>query len=131
MTPLEVATLLAVIASFDQRTVGESDVIAWREVAIEQRWTLALARRAVIQHHGVEDERIKPSHITRRIEAARKAVVAALPQDDLAPPQELANDPRAEIAWLRDRRDELTSIGLAQWADGRRVAPRLALTRAE
>lgn len=61
MTPLETADILTAIASFDLRTVGEADIIAWHAVIGELDKALAL--EAVVLHHKTNTERIKPAHL--------------------------------------------------------------------
>ena len=61
MTPLDTADVLTAIASYDLRTVGESDVIAWHAAIGELPKALAL--EAVVIHHKTSTERIKPAHV--------------------------------------------------------------------
>ena len=61
MTPLETADILTAIASFDLRTVGEADIVAWHAVIGDLQKELAL--EAVVVHHKTNSERIKPAHL--------------------------------------------------------------------
>ena len=68
MTPSQVAVLLGMCAAYDSRTVGESDVVAWH--AILDKYHLADAREAVIEHYTRSRDRIMPADV---VAAARKA----------------------------------------------------------
>lgn len=61
MTPLETADVLTAIASYDLRTIGEADVIAWHAAIGELSKPLAL--EAVVIHHKTSTDRIKPANI--------------------------------------------------------------------
>lgn len=61
MTPPEVVDVLTAIASFDLRTVGQSDVVAWHAVIGDLDKALAL--EAVVIHHKTSTDRIKPAHV--------------------------------------------------------------------
>ncbi|NIH81702.1 hypothetical protein [Amycolatopsis viridis] len=123
MTPDETIDLLTLIAAYDQRTVGEADVVAWRTVAVEEGWTFPLARRAVIEYHkrGGDRPRIKPAHITDTLEQLRREISSKLFSVDLVPPRELGDDPRAEIEWRRTHIREATDRALEAWAGGKRL----------
>lgn len=66
----EVAVVLTLIASYDQRTLGDSDVIAWHEALLDLPFDLS--RGAVVQHHATSTDRIKPAHITQLVKAAQQ-----------------------------------------------------------
>lgn len=120
MTPDETIDLLTLIATFDQRTVGESDVAAWHAIATECDWTYPLVRRAVLEHHkrGGDKPRIRPAHITDAIDGARTVIRKQVFSRDLVPPKELADDPRAELEWRRRHITEVTDRALSAWANG-------------
>lgn len=61
MNQLETADVLTAIASYDLRTIGESDVIAWHAAIGELSKDLAL--EAVVIHHKTNTDRVKPAHI--------------------------------------------------------------------
>jgi hypothetical protein len=78
----ETALLLGAIAARDQRTVGETDVLAWHEDL--EDLDFADCRAAVTRHFRDSTERIMPAHIRRHVRAIRDArrasqVVAELP----------------------------------------------------
>src|SRR6266545_2531980 len=104
MTADEIIDLLTLITAYDQRTVGGDDVQAWLIIAGAEDWTLPLARRAVIEHYrrGGDRPRIKPGHITDTLTELRREISRDVFHTPLVPPRELADDPRAEIAWRRD-----------------------------
>lgn len=62
LTKSEIALLLALCASFDQRTIGEADVEAWHEILGEDL-SFTDARTRVLAHYRVSNERIMPSDI--------------------------------------------------------------------
>lgn len=61
----ETARALALVQAFDQRTVGDADVIAWQGVLADA--TLADVEEAVRQHYAEETGRIMPAHIRRAV----------------------------------------------------------------
>lgn len=120
MTHNEIVKILALAAAFDQRAVGESDIDAWLVIANECGWTFPLARRSVIEHYKRDGERprIRPAHITDRIDTAREAIRRHVFKTDLVPPRELADDPAAEIVWRRRYTADFVDRALAAWAAG-------------
>lgn len=71
MTKAEIALLLALMASYDQRTIGDADVEAWYATAQHARWTNDDAKRAVVAHYAESTQRIMPADITAGIRARR------------------------------------------------------------
>lgn len=111
---------MTLITAYDQRTVGGDDVQAWLIIANAEDWTLPLARRAVIEHHrrGGDRPRVKPGHITDTLAELRREISRTVFHTPLVPPRELADDPRAEIAWRRDYARQVTDRALGAWARG-------------
>lgn len=75
MNRTDVVTLLAKVTAFDQRTVGEADVLAWHDVLGDLDLADALA--AVSMHYRESTERIMPAHIrklVREIRAERRRI---------------------------------------------------------
>jgi len=73
MTTDEVIDLLTVLATYDRRTVGRADVLAWHESAKRAGWTFDEALDAAHDHHAERTDWCKPGHITERIRASRKS----------------------------------------------------------
>lgn len=63
MTPEEVVDVLSKCAAYDQRTVGEVDVMAWHEILA--RVELSDALDAVRRHYGESRERAMPADILK------------------------------------------------------------------
>lgn len=59
----DVIDLLSAISGFDQRTIGEDDITAWTLVVGDLNRAEAL--EAVVIHHKVSAERIKPFHVVQ------------------------------------------------------------------
>lgn len=82
MNRSETALLLGSIAARDQRTIGETDVLAWHEDLGDLPFEDA--RAAVSRHFRESTDRIMPAHIRRQVRIIRderraSAEVAALP----------------------------------------------------
>lgn len=69
MTPEDVVDVLSKCSAFDQRTVGEVDVIAWHEVLCRVDRDDALA--AVARHYAESSARAMPADILRQSRVAR------------------------------------------------------------
>ena len=69
MTPAECATVLAVAQSYDRRTVGEMDVLAWHQVL--GRFTADECRTAIVAHYGRSREWCMPFDVIAGVKAAR------------------------------------------------------------
>lgn len=67
MTPAEAAKVLAKAALFDNRNIGEGDVLAWCEALSDVDGADALA--AVSVHYGHRGERLMPAHVRAIVEA--------------------------------------------------------------
>jgi hypothetical protein len=63
MTPAETAKLLAFAAAYDQRTIGETDVLAWHYIIGHRQ--LADALEAVKQYYAKHRERIMPADVNK------------------------------------------------------------------
>ena len=66
----EVARLLGLAASFDQRTVGQADVAAWQ--AALTGVTFGECEAAIIEHAKVSRDRVWPADILVRIRDAQR-----------------------------------------------------------
>lgn len=80
MNRTEAAGLLAIVASYDQRTLGETDVASWQAALYDVDLTDATA--AVIAHHRESVQRCSPAHVLARVRALRSA---RLPRESADP----------------------------------------------
>jgi len=78
MTPAETAKVLAKAAAYDQRTVGEADVLAWHEIVGDLDFQDALA--AVARHYAETDRRLMPVHLRNHANRVRLERVEASPK---------------------------------------------------
>jgi hypothetical protein len=74
LTRSEVAKLLALCAGYDQRTIGDADVLAWYE-GLQSPWVPNIdpeeAQDAVIAHYQETSQRIGVADILKRIKTWR------------------------------------------------------------
>jgi hypothetical protein len=85
----ETGELLAFAALYDNRKVGDPDIVAWLEAIGDLPYPDA--RSAVAAHYGDSTERIMPGHVRTRVKAMRRE---RLERDPVAPPPaELTDDP--------------------------------------
>ena len=69
MTPAECATVLAVAQSYDRRTVGEVDVVAWHRII--GRFAAVECREAVVGHYAKSREWCMPFDVVAGVKAMR------------------------------------------------------------
>lgn len=84
MNHSEVAKLLALAAGRDQRTVGETDVLAWHEDVGDLDFVEA--REALRRHFRDSTDRLMPAHIragVRVIREERRRLAAKAPAREL------------------------------------------------
>lgn len=67
----ETALMLAQMQAYDQRTVGESDVIAWQALLADAPFEDC--QEAVRRHYAEQTERIMPAHVRRIVQDIVKA----------------------------------------------------------
>lgn len=78
MNRSEIAQLLTVVASFDRRTLGEADVIAWHGALGDL--TLPECSAAVVKHYAEATDWVMPAHVRKRALAGRQdAAMRSLP----------------------------------------------------
>lgn len=115
MLPSETATLLAMVAAYDRRTVGQADVAAWHTEL--EPYDLATCTAAVRAHYGESREWLMPGDVVQRVKAIRRD---RIPQAAPIPPLDPA-DVAGCIAWDRAWRagcaDGLTSEAAEARAD--------------
>src|SRR6266498_864439 len=63
MTPGDVARVLTKAAAYDQRTIGEADVLAWHEILAP--YELVDALEAVTRHYRDSTERVMPAQLRK------------------------------------------------------------------
>jgi hypothetical protein len=97
VTPEETGQLLAICASFDRRTVGEADVIAWLKVLGDL--PLRDCEAAVIAHYRDSRDWIMPADVRQRVKATRRERLDRHPVP--APPAEIADQPGRFLGALR------------------------------
>lgn len=97
MTDEEVIDLLTTAATFDRRTVGDADVIAWRAAVGDLDFPDA--QMAVIQHYTDNTDWLMPAHVRTRVKALRAARLAKGPM--LEPAAEITDDPERYKAAFR------------------------------
>lgn len=90
MNRSETALLLGAIAARDQRTVGETDVLAWHEDLADLDFDDA--RAAVSRHFREATERIMPAHVRRQVRIIR-AERRASAEVQALPPGRFEDDP--------------------------------------
>jgi hypothetical protein len=127
MKKSDTATLLAFCAAFDQRTIGEADVLAWTE-ALSSPWVpnmgLEEAQAAVIEHYRGTSARIAPADVLKRVKDARAMAMSQLaPKEEGVPPNEDWLQARAELnahlATRQGRRPSSHETAQAQVAESR------------
>ena len=80
MNTAQVAGLLTVVASFDRRTLGEADVLAWHSALYDLDFEDC--RCAVATHFAHETAWLMPAHIRKIVKASRQdTAMRALPVD--------------------------------------------------
>lgn len=71
MNRAETAQLLAMMQTYDQRTVGETDVIAWHSAVGDLQFSEC--GTAVIGHYRDHTDRVMPANVREAVQAARRA----------------------------------------------------------
>lgn len=92
----ETGALLAKAAGYDNRTIGQGNVLAWHEALGDLRIDDCLT--AVAQHHRTSTEYLMPAHVRRLAEEVRRER-----QD-----RELENERRLELAAYAEHAGPLT-----------------------
>ena len=96
MNAEEMGELLASAAIYDNRTVGDADILAWMRAIGDLPYDDADA--AVAAHYGETTDRLMPAHVRTRVKAVRRA---RLDREVMsAPDAELTDQPRRYRAAL-------------------------------
>lgn len=110
----ETVKLLVLAAAYDQRTIGEEDVDAWRMASEFGHWTFAGARRVVVEHYARDANRprITPAVVADRLRGLRNQAAESFELPRL--PDDLSNADYP--VWLRGERDAHCTALLERWA---------------
>lgn len=112
MTPEDVIDVLAKAAAFDQRTVGQADVLAWHEIL--HRIERDDALDAVAKHYAESRERLMPADVVRlgriaRLDRERAAKVRT--SEPLALPSRFETDAERDFRLERGLAQCKTVLG--------------------
>ena len=137
MNPIDTAGVLAKAAAFDQRTVGQADILAWHEALADLDAADALA--AVTRHYATSEQRIMPVHVRRiatelareRHRAAREErerLALAADAATRGPVRDRSADVADMLAALRDRLgpSDPSVLRRAEWVREERLRQRPA-----
>lgn len=91
MNLFETAQMLAHMQAYDQRTVGEADVIAWQALLVDAPFEDC--QEAIRRHYAEETDRVMPAHVRRLVrDIAREREVSpwaagqyGVPRDEAVP----------------------------------------------
>ncbi len=125
MNHSEVAKLLTLAAAYDQRTIGEADVLAWHELLSETNPRDAAA--VVKTHYATKRERLMPIDVIEGVRKIRHDRLERLEHEATPPP---GLDDAGYRRWLRETR---TAIADGTWTppppiEGRPMPPELGDT---
>ena len=116
MTRSETAALLAFCAAYDQRTIGEADVLAWHE-ALDSPWVPNIdideAQAAVIAHYRETPQRITVADVLKRVKTDRADRYRGIPVRRCGVP---ATDEYRQIRAETEGRDHPLGWGLPKGA---------------
>lgn len=94
-----IGEILAIAAAFDNRTVGDADLLAWFQVV--GHIDTHEAQDAIVAHYGESRERVMPHDVLSRVRKIRAARIAERP--DALPDADPDDDPAYRAA-LREGR---------------------------
>jgi hypothetical protein len=120
----EVAALLTLVASIDNRTITDADVAAWHAMAQEGGWpSFAAARRALLVYRSEQpDYPIRPGHITQVLNRIRAVARGTWSDRDL--PRDVLDDPQRYRQHLNRSIREHEHRYVAEWAGPAQALPR-------
>jgi len=105
MNLIDIASVLAKAAAFDQRTVGQADILAWHEALHDLDPADALA--AVTRHYASSEVRLMPVHVRRiALDLARDRHRAAREEQERLELEAAA----ADAVTVRDRSAEVADM---------------------
>ena len=80
MTREETANLLAVVQTYDQRTIGQTDVLSWHGALGDLDFDDC--RDAVVSYYSDSTDRVMPAHVRKRVSAVKHdRAMRAIPGD--------------------------------------------------
>lgn len=114
ITRNDTVRLLALAAAYDQRTVGDEDVMAWQMASDIGRWTFTAARRVVVEYYARDADRprLTPALVSDHLRKLRSGAAESFEMPRL--PDGLSNADYP--AWLRRQRDAHIAAQLERWA---------------
>jgi hypothetical protein len=95
MNATDVGRVLAKAAAFDQRKVGQSDVLAWLEAIGHLPVNDALA--AVTRHYQESSDRLQPAHVIEQVRAIRNDRAGQAHSEALSIPSRFETDVTRDI----------------------------------
>lgn len=113
MTPAETARVLAACASFDQRTVGEFDVVAWHKAIGHLDFTDAV--EAVARYYTRTRQRIMPSDVVDGVKEIRNERAQQAHHEILTLPSRFEADPERDARISRGVREGVHEL-VARWS---------------
>ncbi len=99
MNKSETALLLALASAYDQRTIGDADVLAW--FALLESTSFTDAETVVKRHYATKHERVMPVDVLDGVKAIRADRLQRF-ESRVQPPAELSEPEYRE--WLRSTR---------------------------
>lgn len=101
----ETANLLTSMSAYDQRTIGESDVIAWQAVLSDAPFEDCV--EAVKRHYAEQTDRMMPAHVRRLVRDIRREREMAARATGWAPGQAGVPKDQAMPELTRDAMDDM------------------------
>lgn len=125
MKPTEAAALLTICATFDNRKPDRDQAQAWSLVLDGLRFLDC--RDAIVAHYKTKRDWIMPSDVIQGVDRIRGERLRKF--GHIPPPPQLADDPAAEIAWVRAVKErvadgEITSMAEVEDYDPGELKPR-------
>lgn len=123
MNRSETAILLGIAAAYDQRTVGEADVMAWQDLLADVR--SADAVQAVKDHYAAEARRVMPVDVLTGVKRIRTKRLDENPILDVPNGMEA----REYLTWLRETRKQIADGTLTTVAGQQGILDRAGAER--
>ena len=115
MTPGDATRVLTLAASYDQRTIGEADALAWAKALGDINQDDACD--AVTEHYRNETRRLMPADVINGVRRIREARLSAAPEqvpdadpDDVLAYQRALREQRHRVADGTERQREVTEL---------------------